>query len=370
MNVNHMNNLKNIESFNGNFAVYYNTDGMVGIINRQGEIVLEADKFEFAREVENGIFVLDNFSNDAHLTFDAKTSTRLTEKHVLHHGTTISTYEENQLIGLCDENYETIIEPSYEILLMWKDRLIGKKDGKWGIVNYAGETIVPFIYEAHTVIAANMADYNHRAVALNGVYFWIDVNGNRISKNTYEYLQPRNANGYAIMKQNGRLGIIDANENVLCLTDYSEVDDGQTTYSRFYWCTPEHIAFYKEGFFGIMDVCGNVLVEPKFTKVDFQADDMLIRATDANKKQGLVTPEGKVVIPFEYDFLARRRMLGLNIVRKGGKYGVIDNKGQIVLPLEYESIGLNGNKSLAEMAVKKDGECYFINERQERINMF
>ena len=38
MNIKDIKNLNKIESFNGNFAIYYNTDGMAGIINRQGEV--------------------------------------------------------------------------------------------------------------------------------------------------------------------------------------------------------------------------------------------------------------------------------------------------------------------------------------------
>ena len=41
MNIKDIQNLNKIESFNGNFAIYYNTDGMAGIINRQGEVLSE-----------------------------------------------------------------------------------------------------------------------------------------------------------------------------------------------------------------------------------------------------------------------------------------------------------------------------------------
>lgn len=41
MNIKDIKNLNKIESFHGNFAIYYNTDGMAGIINRQGEVLSE-----------------------------------------------------------------------------------------------------------------------------------------------------------------------------------------------------------------------------------------------------------------------------------------------------------------------------------------
>ena len=372
MNIKDIKNLNKIESFNGNFAIYYNTDGMAGIINRQGEVLIEADKYDYAWETNDGMYVLNNFKEDINLTFDANTQTRYEGKRVLNHGS-VFTYREGNKEGICTTSLQVITAPLYDMLVEWGkgcEAFVAKMGDKFGAIDYEGKVLLPFLYDDVVFVYLPTHDMKYRSVAINGEYFWIDIHGNRTSKNTYEYLLPLNEKGYAIMKQDGRVGIIDANENVLCLTDFTEVNDGQIAYSRIFWCTPEHVTFYKDGLLGIMDVQGNILQQPKYTKVDFQAKDYLIRATDVNKKQGLVTPEGKIIIPFEYDFLARRRNLGLNIVRKDGKYGVLDNQGRVVLPLEYESINLNEDKGLSEVAVTKDGECYFINEKQECLNIF
>lgn len=370
MNIKDIKNLHKIDSFNGNFALIYTDDDKIGLVNRQGEIVLEPEKYSFGTEVINGIFAFDDYNTNSYLTYDANTQTRLSEKHVFHHGTNINTYEENGLIGVCNEKYETLIAPKYEILLKWQDRLLGKKNGKWGIIDLKGSIIVPFIYEDCIVTAENMIEYNHRAVAQNGEYFWIDINGLRISKHTYKYLQPRNSKGYAIMKQDGKIGIIDAEENILCLTDFSEIEDGKTSYSHFYWCTPEHISFYQNGLFGIMDIHGKVLQDPQYSYVNFQPNDYLISCMNAQGKAGIITPEGRIIIPFEYDWILRRRKLGLVKVRKNNKYGVMDEQGNLLIPIEYDLLNLYGDKGLEEMAVKKNGKCFFINNKQERVKIF
>ena len=50
------------------------------------------------------------------------------------------------------------------------------------------------------------------------------------------------------------------------------------------------------------------------------------------------------------------------------KYGVIDNQGKAILPMEYDAISISNERGLAEIAVSKDGEAYFINEQGERVS--
>ena len=116
MNIKDIKNLNKIESFNGNFAIYYNTDGMAGIINRQGEVVIEADKYDYAWETNDGMYVLDNFKEDIHLTFDANTQTRYEGKRVLNHGS-VFTYREGNKEGICTTSLHLITAPLYDMLV-------------------------------------------------------------------------------------------------------------------------------------------------------------------------------------------------------------------------------------------------------------
>ena len=60
-------------------------------------------------------------------------------------------------------------------------------------------------------------------------------------------------------------------------------------------------------------------------------------------KYGCVNSQGKVIIPFEYDYINNvSRDYEVLIVKKNGKYGVLNWDGKILLPLKYDSIIYEG----------------------------
>ena len=48
----------------------------------------------------------------------------------------------------------------------------------------------------------------------------------------------------------------------------------------------------------------------------------------------------------------------------------MDAKGGIIIPAEYDAIDAGSSYGLNEIAVSKDGRCYFINEKQEEVKVF
>ena len=71
----------------------------------------------------------------------------------------------------------------------------------------------------------------------------------------------------------------------------------------------------------------------------------------------------------EYESIMPRKKFNVLVVKKNGKYGVIDNQGKVILPMEYDAISISNERGLAEIAVSKDGEAYFINEQGERVSI-
>ena len=59
MNIKELKNVKKIEAFDGNYAIYQSNDEKEGIINRDGEVLLEAKKYDFVfKEMYNNIYTL------------------------------------------------------------------------------------------------------------------------------------------------------------------------------------------------------------------------------------------------------------------------------------------------------------------------
>lgn len=83
-----------------------------------------------------------------------------------------------------------------------------------------------------------------------------------------------------------------------------------------------------------------------------------------NHKFGLVDPNGKVLIPVEYEDVESGVSLSLNWLwaKKDGKYGYLDKNGAVVIPFIYD-----GAKTFSGLmaAVKKGDKWGFINRDAE-----
>ena len=86
MNIKALNNVKNIQAFNGNFAVFITYDDKEGIINREGEILLPADKYDIIfKEMNNNIFTLaiDSTPITDYFNADTREIVHLTDAEIM-----------------------------------------------------------------------------------------------------------------------------------------------------------------------------------------------------------------------------------------------------------------------------------------------
>ena len=58
------------------------------------------------------------------------------------------------------------------------------------------------------------------------------------------------------------------------------------------------------------------------------------------------------------------------MAEKDGKKGIIDLQGNTIIPFEYEYLHPSYDEGLDLISAKKDGEFFFINAKQERIDLF
>ena len=362
-------NLARMRAFNGDYTVFTTTTGEQGIADRQGNVIYgPTDKHQHITHSWGTIFEIMTIKPHFQLQqMDARTG-QFIEKCIQYPGLgTDIVYREGQLWGVCDADYNTIILPQYQTLMVKQGYYwVQNQAGKWGAIDAKGNQHLPMEYDEVVREAVNERS-DMIIVAKDGKYYQIDKDGNPLSKQ-YNYLRPATAEGYAIIRNEIGLAIINPNEQIIAQTHYQE-HYRSNCYPDwlFYWCTAEHIAFAEEGIFGIMTAQGKVVSKPKISHVmHSNLRDVIILREEP--KEGAINANGEMILPMEYESIMPRKKFNVLVVKKNGKYGVIDNQGKAILPMEYDAISISNERGLAEIAVSKDGEAYFINEQGERVS--
>lgn len=184
MNIKDIKNLAHIEAFYGNFAVYKITDGKEGIINREGEIILEAKDYDLVfREMKNSIYSVAN--DGAHVKYYDAEKQQFVELSLL------EIYRAKQ----------------------WSENIvcIKKESGKGAINLTTGETVIPYVYDLvsykkafHVILVKDKA----------GKYGLFDEDGKVILPVEFEYMsisQDRGLDEIAVTKD-GRSYFINAKQ--------------------------------------------------------------------------------------------------------------------------------------------------------------
>lgn len=144
-------------------------------------------------------------------------------------------------------------------------------------------------------------------------------------------------------------------------------------YEDLRWCADNRIAFKDGDLYGVMDEKGNVIVPPTYDLISIASLAAHRNRISVKKdgKNGYIDLEGNVVIPFEHPYVGYQQKLHLHKFHtKDDKWGYMDEKGQVVIPAIYDAIDARETHGLDEIAVAKDGRCYFINAKQEEVKVF
>lgn len=196
----HICNLECITAFYGDYAIYTVKQEKQGIINRQGEIVLEADEFEIATPMEGTKFAFQNTDGSRkELLFDAATGEKkYSERPEVERKPMPETYpvgpnriafQENGLIGIKDENGNIIVAAQYKMLsnLTQNIDLVHVKDqnNRSGIITTDGKPFIPCEYG---YIFHKRATGTYAVKTPEGKYGLLDAQGEVIIPAIYDYL--------------------------------------------------------------------------------------------------------------------------------------------------------------------------------------
>lgn len=180
----------------------------------------------------------------------------------------------------------------------------------------------------------------------DGLYGLITYNGKEITKpiyNSIENLRP--TEGKFLVSKDGKYGCIDLNGNTLVKTDYDKVEsdeyyteeDGYKK-SGFIVCNKESDG-YK---YGYINFKGKEIIEAKYSQVNrIQNNDGLYLIISENGKYGLYK-ENKRILDSEYQNMAYEDKSKLLILQKNKKYGVSTLDGKLIIDIKYDTIEEKG----------------------------
>lgn len=115
--------------------------------------------------------------------------------------------------------------------------------------------------------------------------------------------------------------------------------------------------FEKDGFKGLMDGVGNVLIEAKYDDIICNNGQRILRIKK-DGKWGFLDHDGSVITRPEFDEIGRFRM-ALAPIRIDDKWGFVHESGEVVTRPQFDEVGTFTSGNLAP--VKRDGKWGFVN---------
>lgn len=350
MNIRELNNLDHICGFRGAYARFMTRgeDGHleIGLVNRRGEIVWDAHSAIPIYHISGSIFMGQPMDRE------------------------------------CFVYYDIIQQKEVECPMLRHDFVGGyflqNANNKWALF-IDNKQVTDYIYDGLTNLDNPIPTMFGKSLCVRqgDKSFYIDKTGQRISKQ-YDNLEPCTSAGYALAKINDRICIISASELFISATKWKDTwykieGRGEAYHRGLKWITPDWLQFAEGNKWGIVDPYCNIILPAQYDDIrsvnDFNA--FLLKENGLwgmMHKEQIVNGTLRWTLPCIYQCLCAYSEY--YIARKNGKVGVINKQGEVIIPLEYDSFAPARDEKLNLISVKKDGECYFINAQQERIELF
>lgn len=146
-------------------------------------------------------------------------------------------------------------------------------------------------------------------------------------------------------------------------------DYRKCSYKPLQVLTEDYLAFAEDLYkWGVKDLNGKVLIPAQFGGIYYGGCDTHF-LVEKEEEYGVIDIDGNWIIPFgKFERLWFRGNCFL--ARLNGEDGIVDLAGNVLIPFEYEGLHPSYDEGLGLISAKKDGEFFFINAKQERIDLF
>ena len=251
-------------------------------------------------------------------------------------------------------------------------QLVVGESGGWtqmvGAVNTQGEVITYVDYIDNFINGLAI-------VKKNGKYGVIDKNGDYVINYEYEKIDYRRQEKiYVALKENVYYDISTSGDILNAFPLNLELYDGVS----YYLCNGLKIVYNKDSNYfnwkyGIVNSSNEIVLPIAYSQIyayggfsEGLCNVSLSETYMGKSVDGYIDKYGNIIIPFEYEYSGSFSE-GLAVVGKNNKYGYIDKYGTLVIPYEYDGADIF-SEGLA--AVCKDEKWGYINSSGEVIIPF
>lgn len=231
--------------------------------------------------------------------------------------------------------------------------------GLSGVIDEKGKILIPIIYDEINSLKGDSV----AVVKSKNEYGLIQTNNKIVYPINNDWISKYD--DFYIVANNGKAGIINKKLDTILGFNYQDI-------SPCYY-NPKTLFIAKKGDkFGVIGLRGNIITPFEYDEfsnwVEYGPGENYHFVTK-NKKKGVITIDGKNIIPSVYDklFYINDRTV---ILVKNKKYGVVTLKNSPVIPFDYDMICteyFNRNRTDNEFYVQKNGKSFVINNKNKII---
>ncbi|MBR3254939.1 MAG: WG repeat-containing protein [Clostridia bacterium] len=303
-------------------------DNKYGVIDSDGYLVVDPSYEE--------MIVIPNNKKDVFLcTYDVNEETGEFKTKALNSNNDeiLKGYDLIETVSNKDENDNIIIESNV---------LRVKKDGKYGLIDLDGKTLLNTEYEEITSLQGITNSIKTKKDGKIGI---VNDEGKIILENKYAdvtNLGKDDKSGFIVKNEDGKFGVVS-------YTGTQELEEKYDDIEKIH--KNDMFVVTESGTKKLINKDGTTVLETGFNKVIEimqNKDNGIVFEKDG--KQGVMNLAGEVTIPAEYESLKEAKN-GFLIAKKDGKYGIIDLKNETIIDLKYARLLY---KDVADIYVLED----------------
>lgn len=353
----------------------FKKDGLWGYMDTTGRIAMPAKYSRVGNFIGGYAFVKEgNKMGALNTSFDLVLPIEYKKIDVLGGG--YFALAEDSLLYLSHVSRKVENEHYYRNIRWIGDRTFAMNEGSgWQLINEQGELLHSRLFHDFEYI-----DTHYIKTTLKGKEGLITHKGEELLSPTYEQVKLTNGKQMAFCgsyqdwnyfhlasRTKGSESIYDfeqLDERYIVFKAYegemlfdAERFDYVTTsgYHNYRLAKNNFISFSKGMKLGLIDrTTGQIMVEPKYDRfIPLDSSKVLV---SIDKKFGIVTYGGEVIVPIEYKSLGKPNALGFMVCEMPSGLGVIDSVGNTILKPKYQKVNLNNESAF----VVKDSLIWLI----------
>ena len=330
-------------TFTGGHA-WIELDGKYGLVNSHGSLVLNAVYENIGNFSESRIYV----QKDGKYGFYNSKMKLVIE----HQYSSVSDFRSKRSIvelngkkGVIDLLGAYIIPMNYDqIIYQEKEQTyLLEIDGKFGMMNRNGDTIIDFKYD----LLSNIRE-NRILFSAEGKYGYLNYKGREVVSPEHDFDSKVNTygtfeNGVAKTKSKGKFGLIDTSGNKV----YPHIFEDIGTYSTI---TPVK----KNGRWGYSNANVKLVIKYKYSYAE--GFNYGLARVEQDGKWGIIDENGNSVIAIKYEELIYFENY-LLLVKLNGKWGLYNRNNEELFPIIYDVVKVYDKKML--LLIKEGKQAYY-----------